>query len=759
MAIKRPTALTAQQDKQRSAAIRQAQIESNAGMKSKVSEKLVGAKPGVITRSGNTLFKDGRLVGNYNSKDAADAAFSSFTSTGSNVAGDTGGKTYRYIQQFGVGDKMNPSTPYYGQFQSPTASPARTPFRVNALNAGVSGNQMQGSPYDTSGGGLSYNRGALGSINMSEPSTSDSSYLSSAPEKPKTLAEIRADQLAQAQASIDATQAVFEDTLRSIRQTGASQLAQTSSNNVSAGLAGSPFAQTNETGVQNYTQEQLNARANQRAADISSIRQTAEANAQNIYQQGIQNYQADRTFYASERDKQLEAQKALADADKKSATDTLSTLAKSGYSIDEMQPEEYKALLAKAGMSDFEARAIWAASSPKANAKYEIQNGFIVGTYFDPHTGLPVVTTTALPDSLKDAVSPDIKSLTLADGSVVLYDASKPYKADGKTLNTIDYSGSDIRETETMDTPSSYDEWVLAGGLDGTGKTYSEFISDDSTSTEKPLSATDRKAQAIVTSGLDSIKTLEGLLTTNQGIFGRPLISSGTYKAAEENLVDVIGRLRSGGAVTIDEEAKFLRLLPGRFETQKTVEFKLKQMRDFLEEASITQGGSSGLSDEERQYIIDEGGDPDALDFSSVSGDTNEAADITGALNTFKGNVLGKIQPENTVSEVALGNKIVKVNTAVANRLAMADKEYFAATGKHIPVSESFRDAERQKELFKKLSAKGARVAPQGYSFHELGMAVDVGDSWKEVKPYLNKYGFINGLANDMGHFSVGELS
>ena len=449
MAILRPT-LTPKQDKQRAAAIRQSQIESNAGINSGIAKPLIGARPGVITKSGNTLFKDGKLIGNYNSPEAANAAYAEFTGTGSNVAGDTSGKTYRYIQQYGVGDKANPSTPYYGQFQSPTASPARTPFKVNALNAGVSGNQMQGNPYDTSGG--SYNPGAFGAsqgVNQGALSTTDSSYLSTAPEKPKTLAEIRADQLAQAQSSIDATQAVFEDTLRSIRQTGASQLAQTSSNNVSAGLAGSPFAQTNEAGVQNYTQEQLNARANQRAADISSIRQAAEANAQNIYQQGIQNYQADRSFYVSERDKQLEAQKALADADKKSATDTLSTLAKSGYSIDEMKPEEYKALLAKAGMSDFEARAIWAASSPKANAKYEIKNGFIVGTYFDPHTGLPVVTTTALPDALKD--KKDVKLNTqVIGGKLYAYDENDPKYDDKGNLILVKAvaDGVQVEDTE-----------------------------------------------------------------------------------------------------------------------------------------------------------------------------------------------------------------------------------------------------------------------------------------------------------------------
>jgi uncharacterized protein (TIGR02594 family) len=271
------------------------------------------------------------------------------------------------------------------------------------------------------------------------------------PEAPKSLADIRADQLSQAQSAIDATQALFAEQQRQIQATGASQLAQTSSNLVGAGLAGSPFAQTGEAGVQQNTQYQLNAQAAQRSSDISGIMQQAEANAQNLYQQAIENYRSDRDFAVSERDSAM-AQERLATQDaeakqeaaKEASKSTILNLAESGYSLDEMNPQEYKALLANSGMTDFEAHAIWSANSPEANAEMTVQNGMIVQTYFDPHTGKPVVKTTALPPELASAATPpDIATQVLADGSVIFYDKAQPFDENGN-LKTIKYSGSDI---------------------------------------------------------------------------------------------------------------------------------------------------------------------------------------------------------------------------------------------------------------------------------------------------------------------------
>lgn len=773
-----------------------------------------GQKVANISQNRGLIIKDGKVVKDYGYGPQAEANAARYISSKGQDFGPINYSTGNIVQNGAPLPK-----PYYG-IPKPVLPSAKVsnPISWNSqvASGGVTGGEAtQDASGATTGGVGGYTGGSTGARPILDGTSSQ--YQTTMPQQPKSLAEIRADQLSQAQSAIDATQALFAEQNRQIQATGASQLAQTSSNLVGAGLAGSPFAQTGEAGVQQNTQYQLNAQAAQRSADISGIIQQAEANAQNLYQQAIQNYQADREFAASERgamqdeararvqDARLAAadEQAKRDAAKKASQDTILNLAKSGYSLDEMNPQEYKALLANSGMTDFEARAIWAASSPAANATYTTQNGFIVGTYFDPHTGKPVVTTTKLPDSLKEAVNPDIQSLTLADGSVVLYDASRPFKADGKTLNTIDYSGSDIRDVPEEDTSAPTTR-------EFGGKTYQwnestrQWDAMDIPEGDQPILSTEdvrktpesKKLQGMVILN-DAIDAYSKLIEEKGAASGftpndRALLDAAKTKAMlaikeAEQLGAIQGAdigLIEGLIPDVTTEGFWSSLVPRPFVAGRAIE-TLKQAKDqyagtaqsnydFLissgadpsdpymvelaNKLGITREGANVLTDEERQSVIDQGGDPDAEDFSSVDGDTQKA-DISSAIRSSKVSVKGDIQPALTSSTVKLGGKTVTVNSAVANRLAMADKEYFAATGKHIPVSESFRTAARQQELFKRLSAKGARVAPQGYSFHELGMAVDVGDAWKDVKPYMNKYGFVNGLKNDMGHFSVGELS
>lgn len=105
-----------------------------------------------------------------------------------------------------------------------------------------------------------------------------------------------------------------------------------------------------------------------------------------------------------------------------------------------------------------------------------------------------------------------------------------------------------------------------------------------------------------------------------------------------------------------------------------------------------------------------------------------------------------------------VAGRAIKAQRYVASAIQQADAEFFAATGKHIEINQHYRDSAMQAKLYKDLSAKGARVAPPGKSFHEKGLAIDV-SNWKEAQPYLKKFGLVNGLKGDMGHFSLGEMN
>lgn len=143
-------------------------------------------------------------------------------------------------------------------------------------------------------------------------------------------------------------------------------------------------------------------------------------------------------------------------------------------------------------------------------------------------------------------------------------------------------------------------------------------------STEKPLSAEMLKLQENAKSGLDSLSLIRGTI----GDGNRPIIANQGYKAAEANLVDVIGRLRSGGAITVDEETRFKSLLPSIRDSGQVASQKLDTLESLLN-GVLQDQGSGGAQD-----------DPLGLGFSGVGGDTNKAASVTKAIATA--------YPENT---------------------------------------------------------------------------------------------------------------
>lgn len=108
------------------------------------------------------------------------------------------------------------------------------------------------------------------------------------------------------------------------------------------------------------------------------------------------------------------------------------------------------------------------------------------------------------------------------------------------------------------------------------------------------------------------------------------------------------------------------------------------------------------------------------------------------------------------IKTITIGNKKVSVSQQIADRIAQANADMVNATGTPIAINQSFRTKEQQQELYNKLAPKGARVAPPGKSFHETGNAIDV-SNWEQAQKYLKRYGLVNDLSDDKGHFSYGE--
>lgn len=116
---------------------------------------------------------------------------------------------------------------------------------------------------------------------------------------------------------------------------------------------------------------------------------------------------------------------------------------------------------------------------------------------------------------------------------------------------------------------------------------------------------------------------------------------------------------------------------------------------------------------------------------------------------------------KNKITSFRIGSKNVTSTYELQLRLQEADRSFYADTGEHIQVNESFRSSGRQQEVF---TASGGgtkfRAAPPGSSMHERGMAVDIADTqWKIAAPYLLKAGLKQLPASidqeDPGHFSL----
>jgi hypothetical protein len=50
------------------------------------------------------------------------------------------------------------------------------------------------------------------------------------------------------------------------------------------------------------------------------------------------------------------------------------------------------------------------------------------------------------------------------------------------------------------------------------------------------------------------------------------------FATRRENLSDLIGRMRSGGAINKDEETRFLKLIPRFGDKEETVKYKISQL-------------------------------------------------------------------------------------------------------------------------------------------------------------------------------------
>jgi hypothetical protein len=177
------------------------------------------------------------------------------------------------------------------------------------------------------------------------------------------------------------------------------------------------------------------------------------------------------------------------------------------------------------------------------------------------------------------------------------------YTTDGRIIGE-DIKGGAAADSADMFSPTAVKgniQKILAGG--GTMKDVAQYLdiaqtvqkmqADSAPAGSKPLNSTQLQQANNAQSGVDSLNTIFSTLKSNPnasklaalpgGSLASALTGTGQYKAAISNATDVIGRLRSGGAINADEEKRFRSLLPGSFDDQKTIDYKLQSLNNLFQ--------------------------------------------------------------------------------------------------------------------------------------------------------------------------------
>lgn len=120
-------------------------------------------------------------------------------------------------------------------------------------------------------------------------------------------------------------------------------------------------------------------------------------------------------------------------------------------------------------------------------------------------------------------------------------------------------------------------------------KTAFEFLNP----TKKPLTGTQQLQKTNAESGLRSLKTVESILKSdpNAPLKSRIPIVAGRspYATAAREISDVITRLRTGAALTDNEEKFYRSQLPEPFDSPQTIQYKLNLFKQLFSQVAYGQ--------------------------------------------------------------------------------------------------------------------------------------------------------------------------
>ena len=414
-------------------------------------------------------------------------------------------------------------------------------------------------------------------------------------------------------------------------------------------------------------------------------------------------------------------------------------------------------------------------------------------TQAEKKLGFATPTTTEVGKSLvrSDPVTGTYKSV-YTDPSQAAADAANAAFTLGEGQQRYDASGkliaSGLPKSSSSDTTAEYKNWTLAGSPG----TFADWLANSKAQRQPTADQTKNAGFAMrMRSSSDIIDSLVGADNPAAGALG--LVQGALpdwagwmrtdnykqYDQARRDFVNSIMRRESGAVISDAEFANAnQQYFPQPGDSAQVIAQKRANRENALKGVVISAG--PGLSESYTdKFTTNPAMQPGAGTVTPASAPTAPVDELGAARSHFPPGTpdevitvklrdprfrqaLGFPEAPSTAEKGSLatakvGTKDVIGSTDALSRLERADAEFYAATGTHIAVNQSYRTKDEQASLYAELKPKGARVAPPGKSFHETGNAFDV-TNWQKAEPYLRKYGLVNPMADDKGHFSIGEF-
>ena len=439
---------------------------------------------------------------------------------------------------------------------------------------------------------------------------------------------IREDVRKRMQSSVDAINAQYANLIAQEKVLGEDRTGQTRAINARSGLIGSDFGNTNQQNTTEFNKQQEKFLKDEQNAKIQSVLMAIEDRASTEIAtrkaEALGQYERDMDAF---RDAQDQAR-----ADFK-------LLAESGVDLNTLNPAQKAALLKQSGYDNQFGELIYNAMKPKPKQidyKFEkLADGRGMFYGVDPQTGelKRIDVSVDLPPDWQMQIAPD--------GTVIGYDKNsgeaRVLSDQGQFADPFDRAYkqaqiekiyADIANGQGAELLSPSDAKTL-GVPYGTTKNQAAQLGIIPSG---QLSAAGQQLKANATSGLNSLKTIKRELFGDENknlnqpgdIRSNIILRSGIgmareYTSATKEMMDILVRLRTGAAISENEEKFYKSQLPTLTDNEQTVRAKLKRFEDLFNNLSTQAESTSNANDLFQEF---EGG---GSGFKPVGSDTHKA--------------------------------------------------------------------------------------------------------------------------------------